>query len=169
MNLFIATLFLTAKAFAVTIPSICPPSSGHQETLSLPEEAIVWKLEKDEWFSNFYSFEIKSVIEEVELESLSLLRMREEKLDFHFNLSFISFPKESEERPAHVVGGFSLSNENLDGVELYAIFRKRDEGCSLESRKYKIELPHNKLAKFAAFAVLTARAVAKSRRPLQRR
>jgi hypothetical protein len=137
---FLVSLFFVQNIHALSL--VC--SKGEHSELDLPEEFIVWDIEKDELLGTHYSFELKKTIENVKLESVFLLRRNEEKIDFFMNLSFLEMHKGPKDKFSYAVVGFSLSEQIRSGTELYAVFQRRYENCVPESRKYKIEIPHNK-------------------------
>jgi len=118
-------------------------SKGKHSELKLPDEFIVWAIEKDELLGTHYSLELKNTIDTLKLESIFLLRRNKEKIDFFMNLSFLEMPKGPTDKFPYASTGFSLSDEIRSGTELYVMFQRRYENCLLESRKYRIELPHN--------------------------
>ncbi len=137
---FLVCLFFAQNTQALSL--VC--SKGEHSELDLPEEFIVWETEIDELLGTHYSFELKKTIDTVKLESVFLLRRNEEKIDFFMNLSFLEMPKGPKDKFPYAAVGFSLSDQIKNGTELYAVFKRRYENCVPESRKYRIELPHNK-------------------------
>ena len=137
---FLVSLLFAQNIYALSLAC----AKGEHIELELPGKFVIWDIEKDELLGTHYSFELKKTIDNVKLESIFLLQRNEEKIDFFMNLSFLEMPKGPKDKFPYATAGFSLSDQIRNGTELYAVFQRRYENCVPESRKYRIELPHNK-------------------------
>ena len=136
----ICLMIVTPRVLALSLVCGTPKSSE----LNLPNDYIKWEIEEDDRLGVYYSFKIRSAIDQVELQDLALLRRNGEKLDFLVHINYLDHREFIGEGHSAVEGAFSLSKDILKGVEFIAVYNRQYENCVPETRKYIIEIPHNK-------------------------